>query len=205
MSLQTHSIAWKRLANRWERFYRPPCRPSKSAIEIYKKFMKQGIMPKGKKPCVLILGSTPELRTLAHSMGCTVLVADINEEFHYAMSSFVESASQERFIESDWRNLPLNNASIDIVLGDVVIQNIEFAAQDKFLQEMQRILRTNGLFISKMEVLPNDWTFMSFDEALLEYASCDVPVERMIEATCSIINNSWDKRTNLISLQPVRK
>jgi hypothetical protein len=77
----THAAPWKRMAQRWKKYYTPPGRPSEAAIRFYRKFAQLAFRRlKGKRPRVLILGSTPELRDLMFELKADVTTVDFNKD-----------------------------------------------------------------------------------------------------------------------------
>ncbi|MBR9699150.1 class I SAM-dependent methyltransferase [Candidatus Woesearchaeota archaeon] len=168
----------------------PPPRPSKQAIELYRKGIE-----KIKPSHIVILGSTPELRDLAAEYDCKVTVIDINKEFNEAMNSILKKKNpKEETIIQDWIEISLLENSVDVVLSDIALENVMAINHPLFLENLVRILKKDGLWISKMEVIPNDWQFLDFDQVLDYYAH--VPMQETVfwELICHLLSDAWDKK-----------
>ena len=85
---------WKEFAARWERYYTPPGRPSKQAINTYKEFTSKAIAGAARQPRTLVLGSTPELRDLLQELKCQVAIVDINLEIFRVQSVSISLSLQ---------------------------------------------------------------------------------------------------------------
>lgn len=95
---------------------KPPARPSAGDLAQY-----EATLPNesalGYPPCCLILGCTPELRSLAHRRGLRVVCADSDGLMFEAMGSMVEPRRREEFLHTDWFDIS-GDRLYDIVLGD---------------------------------------------------------------------------------------
>jgi len=197
---------WKEFAARWERYYTPPGRPSEQAINIYKGFVRKAVGGIKRQPRALVLGSTPELRDLLKELGCRVAIVDINLEMILAMTELLEMKNQEEImVRGNWISTPLASHYFDVVLGDIVLSNVPAESQEQFLKEIIRILKPRGYFITKMEVIPNDWAREDFDAVLNRYAKIPYHRNRPIELFVHLHNNAWDSQTNIISVSKIRK
>jgi SAM-dependent methyltransferase len=62
-----------------------------------------------------------------------------------AYSSSAYTAANLRFIQGDARNIPLEDASVDVVVSFEMLEH--FFEHDRFIAEVRRVLRPNGLLI----------------------------------------------------------
>lgn len=140
---------WKVLAKRWE-LYAPPARPSKDEMRFYKQYFNQAI--KGtKKPRVLVLGATPELRDMLAKTNAEVTVIDINMEMIIAMKEHMKiKTDKEILVKADWLDNPLESNYYDVILGDFVVHNVEYKKHDFFLREIKRLLKKKGYLIMRI-------------------------------------------------------
>lgn len=90
---------------------KPPVRPSADVIS----HMRRTITPNSR---VLILGSTPEFRSLAHEIGCEVIVADESREIYENVEALVTKKGPEHFLHLRWKELRELNLLCDYVLAD---------------------------------------------------------------------------------------
>lgn len=197
----TYANPWIGFADRWNKYYRLPGRPSKQAISVYKKLIqKTGI----KKPRILIHGSTPELRDAARKISNNVTIIDINKNMIDEMTKLCRlDNKKEKRVRADWTNMPFESGCFDIILGDVTFQNIPYDKQKFFLDESTRVLKKNGYWITKMMLIPDDWEFMEFDEALNSYTQAAQTKEASSELTYKLLYNTWDKK-HTVSMKIMR-
>ncbi|MFA6146215.1 MAG: methyltransferase domain-containing protein [Patescibacteria group bacterium] len=143
---------WKQITTAWGKAC-SPSRPSLGDIKIYGKFILQSIGKK--KNCrVLILGATPELRSLILKYGLSkkidLFLLDLNLEMIRAMDEFIEIPnSKEKRVIGDWLSMPFKNEYFDLVLGDEVLINVSLTNRNKFLMEINRVLKSSGAFITR--------------------------------------------------------
>lgn len=116
------------MASTWHKIV-PPSRPSKSEIEIYRKYLKLARDNSKHAICkALILGSTIEFRELTCSEGFHTTIVDISEEYYNEISKELFSPlKNEKVVFCNWLNMDenLESESYDVVLGDLSIGNIE--------------------------------------------------------------------------------
>lgn len=195
---------WKEFAMRWQKYYTPPGRPSKQAIKVYKRFVIKAI--KGvRNPKGLVFGSTPELRDLLAELGLEVTIIDINLEMILAMSELTKRKNlDEIIVKADWLSNPLDSHYYDVVLGDLVLSNIPPKKQPNFLKEIKRLLKQNGHWITKLEVVPNKWKIDDFNKLINEFARIPWHRNRPMESLFLLLNNAWEEKTNIGYLSKVK-
>lgn len=138
---------WKHNAQRWPSLC-SPWRPSQKDIEIYEQMC--GTKLKGN---ILILGATPELRDLVAqtSLSRSPVLVDISTAMLIKASELLHTAKPENeiWIKSDWCEVPLPESSFDVILGDMVWWVISISQQLAVRDTLTRLLKKDGLFISR--------------------------------------------------------
>lgn len=170
MSKETYSVPWKKFAERWQKYYRPPGRPSREAIKNYRIYLKQAIKGLKRNPKVLIFGSTPELRDLCYEEKCDTTFADINLEMILAMSELTKHKNEEEIIlRGNWLDLPLAENYYDVAMGDIVLSNVPWEKRRCFLQQIQKILKVKGYFITKTSIVPKNIILGDYEDILNKF------------------------------------
>ncbi len=133
------------------KYYLPPARASPSDL----KFIEKKILEKGKNIKVLILGSTPEYRNLCGKLGVEVTCFDFSKyNFEYLMNE-VKHKPKETFVEGDWVGKVLDE-KFDIILGDNVVNMLMKKDFEKFLSNIAKMLKDDGLFIPRTYIRDQD-------------------------------------------------
>lgn len=165
------------LAETWHNV-KPPLRPSRSEIEIYRKYIREISQNSDYPDCnALILGTTNEFRILFHEEGFHVTIVDISEDYHNKISQRenIINLSNERVINSNWLNIlensDLKENTFDVVIGDLSIGNIKPKDFEKFIDQIQRLLKKDGLFLGKTIFSKNETIYKQnvIDELFLNY------------------------------------
>lgn len=105
----------------------------------------------GAAPRGLILGVTPELHRLPWPDPTLVRAADRTPE----MIAHVWPGSPDQVLRADWRNVPLDERSIDIALCDGGLHLLDFpSGQTALLAELARVLAPDGLLIVRLFTPP---------------------------------------------------
>jgi hypothetical protein len=125
----------------------PPFRPSAKEVSFYKTELEK--RPTGSS--VLVLGSTPELRTLAGRHTTHPVVADQSKHMLEAMSRFLDPGlpAREVWIDEEWTRL-MHEATFDVILGDLVLRQFPIENQAAFLAKMHQMLSDDGVFITRV-------------------------------------------------------
>lgn len=149
---QTKTIWNSDMASTWHKIV-PPSRPSKSEIEIYRKYLKLARDNSKHAICkALILGSTIEFRELTCSEGFHTTIVDISEEYYNEISKeLLKSPDNENVVFCNWLNMDQNLivGSYDVVLGDLSIGNIEPKRIKDFINQVAKMLAEGGFFLGK--------------------------------------------------------
>lgn len=153
-----HKQYWGRVADFWEGT--PiPVRPSKSTLEIYRGFLQKNA-EQGEEKCILILGSTPELRDLAFEENpAKIYVADFSEQMPRAMLRFTKHTDPQKeiWVKANWLDLPFPEQFFDVILGDLVLQQFPPEKEQNFLQKISAHLKADGVFISRFQFLDKSY------------------------------------------------
>ncbi|MBW2982297.1 class I SAM-dependent methyltransferase [Candidatus Woesearchaeota archaeon] len=138
------------MANKWKN-YKPPIRPSKYDLEVFKKYIKEKAKKYGKDTKILILGSTPEFRDLVSKEKLTAYVCDYNKRNYIALTLLKKYKGKEVLIQQDWRKLKLKD-KFDLVLGEASLNMVKADEVPLILKSVKKILKDDGLLIFKMWV-----------------------------------------------------
>ncbi len=145
---KSESIFWHTdIVGRWK-IYASPARPSKGECRLIQTFIGH----RKKRPRILILGSTPEYRDLAHNLHAEVTCVDIGLEMLMGMADLMKhknKVGQEIWLKSDWLVMPVAENYYDFVLGDLVINNLPLNLQSKFFAKIKSLLKPGGYFITR--------------------------------------------------------
>ncbi len=152
---QTKAHKWNAdLAVTWKNIL-PPSRPSLSEISIYKDILKK-IKAKAQFPAykALVLGTTNEFRKLLINEGFSVTVVDVSKSYHNEITKDMPiNDEKEKVVFCDWLDLSNNSTieanSYDVVFGDLAIGNVPPNNLEKFIDQINYVLKPNGLFLGK--------------------------------------------------------
>lgn len=111
----------------------------------------------------LLLGSTPELRTLAAEHGLRLTGADMDPVFWMAMSRAC-GRPDDPFILGDWFDLPAE-PQWDVILGDGSLNMLPWPRMQAMFARLTRMLRPGATALFRLQAIDPD-----FDLAALEAA-----------------------------------
>jgi ubiquinone/menaquinone biosynthesis C-methylase UbiE len=141
---------WLKISENWKKVL-PPIRPSNADIKTYATLIKKH-SGKRKNLKILILGSTPELRDLAHKLCAETTVADMSSDMIMSMSELMKQKKgidEEFWIKGSWVNVPLAENYFDAILGDAVSSNMPWKLADDWMHHMTKLLKKDGIFIER--------------------------------------------------------
>ncbi len=128
--------------------------PTEEELDVYEKCLIRAV--KGiKRPRVLIMGATPELRELALKHDCETVAVDISLPIISAMTTKENMAhaldEKDIAMRCDWlaQHYYLEAGSFDAVMGDVVLNNIPADSHYAMLRNLNIVLRKGGCFITR--------------------------------------------------------
>ncbi len=133
-----------------------PNRPSSDDCANYGALIHSALK-KTKKPKIMVMGSTPELRSILYTytfrQGAQIFTTDISSDMNQAMREFMVPSTiaelKEKFFCGSWLKTNFPNNFFDLVVGDEVICNIP-ADQHPFLfSEINRILKKKAHWITR--------------------------------------------------------
>jgi hypothetical protein len=123
------------MAERW-RLYRPPARPSAGDVAVYRSLMQAPTR-------TLLLGATPEIRSLAHQLGHRLTIVDRSEAVYQALTSMVKPLGAEEFHCGDWLEAE-GGEQFDLVVGDGSLNMLPWAMHARFIDRVAARTRPGG-------------------------------------------------------------
>lgn len=123
-------------------------------MRIFKKYFEKTIRGID-KPTVIVFGATPELRDLALEENCRLITIDASQEMVERLSPLMKHQRNpdEKILIRDWLDNFLPDSSADVLLGDGVANNIAFKDQERFMQEIKRLVKQGGYVILRETVI----------------------------------------------------
>ena len=168
--LRSTSLPWQQVAYMWKTYFTTPSRISKGEVEKYREWLKR-VNPERKPLRGLVLGATPELRDALCELGYRTHSIDINMDMFLAMDELLKSRSpDEVLIRANWLDNPLADNYFDVVLGDAVLPNVPWSERSHLLSEVKRVLKPNGIFLTRAFCVPDRKPFASADEILEHFS-----------------------------------
>ncbi len=136
-------------ARAWKHFM-PPARPSPGEVSIYARIVEQEA--RGNRVKCLLLGSTPELRSMIHARGYELVCVDRDEQVFRTLTGMVEHHGEEVFVKSDWMDMDFK-LSFDIILADGSMNMLSPPLHTRFLENMHTALRPGGLAVQRCHLI----------------------------------------------------
>lgn len=130
------------MAKRWDK-YKPPYRPGKERLRMYKYFFRK--YSPGKD--VLLLGSTPEIRDMLAKEHCKVTLVDKSISMVKAMTILRKLKSNEKIVIKNWMEYKPKE-KYDAVFGDNVLNNLPSKDWLRFNKLVASWLNRGGVFIN---------------------------------------------------------
>jgi len=141
---------WQRHAATWQHFGSPlrPCDADVRWVESALHAIQPGVEQ------AVLLGVTPELANMQWPASARVLAVDQNPEMIRQL--WLPSPPKNgRVVCGDWQRTPLENASVDAVVGDgVLVFFKQPSGAEVFLAEIARLLSLQGRFLLRAYVRP---------------------------------------------------
>lgn len=140
---------WSDMAKQWDRIG-PPLRPSEQDVAFYTEAVERWARSHG-APRALILGVTPELFRLSWPRGTSVTAVDHTQE----MIDAVWPGPRETAVCGDWKDLPMEPASCDIVLCDGGLHLSPYPdGQREVVRNLRRVVAPGGVCVFRFFVPP---------------------------------------------------
>lgn len=137
-----------RLAKLWT-YDVPPSRPSVAELAYYAKWANEYRNRAQRRLKMLILGSTPEFRDWGYEEYAEVAVVDCSIEYYSTISREMRhKAAEEELFISRWEDMSFNE-EFDLVIGDLVLGNVDPNRFDEFISRVADALCPGGLFMGK--------------------------------------------------------
>ncbi len=168
--IESTSLVWQQIAYDWNNYFTSPSRISAQEIGKYRLWLSK--INKKRKPLNgLVLGATPELRDALFDFGYKVFSLDINLDMFLAMDELLKNKNtDEVLIRANWLSSPLPTHYFDVILGDAVLPNIPWEKRPKLLKEVSRLLKNNGIFLTRAFCVPEKKPFHSVDDILEHFS-----------------------------------
>lgn len=196
------SKSWSKIAEKWVTYFKPPSRPSKEETEIYARLIKQNCSESQR---ALILGATPEILNVLSEANLQTDLIDINQEMVDAMLEIASQSEHERVITiGNWLDMPYEDNSFDVVLGDAVIQNVPYADRHNMIEQIWRVLRPGGIYLNRSFCVPEEKPYGSIDEILEAFREKSVDETTAIELVYEIQVLNYDHENHLAAMSDVR-
>lgn len=152
-----------------------PSRPSISDLYILKNYADVLRKKYNRRLKILILGSTPEFRDFAFEENMMSVVVDKNPSYHHVINREIRHKDMlgnpefERVVFESWEKTTLSER-FDLIVGDLVVGNIDKKDLDSFLLKISSLLEDDGLFIQKsIYSIPRDKQLSSEEIVELYY------------------------------------
>lgn len=145
---------WRDMIDRWKHVGRP-LKPTPDDIRIYERFAARAARRGGPGIAGLLLGVTPEIAGCRWPAGTDLTAVDSSRAMIDALWPAPGTPAASRAIRADWRALPLEPRTIDLVLGDGCNAALPFPdGVGGMAGEVARVLRPDGVFVLRAFVRP---------------------------------------------------
>ncbi|XP_042485469.1 methyltransferase-like protein 7B [Macadamia integrifolia] len=170
----------------YEEFYALVLEKGMKAYEVevagYKSELFSKLRGRSKKVLELGIGTGPNLKYYASGGEVYVYGVDPNKKMEkYAREAAVAAGlppSNFNFIQTVGEALPLNDASMDIVVGTLVLCSVVDVSLT--LEEVKRVLKPGGLYIFMEHVAAQDGTALKFIQGILD------PLQQIVADGCHL-------------------
>ncbi|KAL3823954.1 hypothetical protein ACJIZ3_019983 [Penstemon smallii] len=161
-------------------------------IAGYKSRIFASLRGKANKILEIGIGTGPNFKYYADYPGANVLGVDPNRKMEKYALAAAEAAglqpSNFKFVQAVAEALPLNDASVDAVVGTLVLCSVKDV--DQTLQEVKRVLKPGGIYIFVEHVAAKDGTLLRFVQGILD------PVQQTVADGCHLARNTADNIAN---------
>ncbi|KAL7091390.1 hypothetical protein ACP275_12G102700 [Erythranthe tilingii] len=161
-------------------------KPYEAEIAGYKSLLFANLIGKADKILEIGIGTGPNLKYYADCPGVEVFGVDPNRKMEKYAVAAAEAAglplSNFRFEQAVAEALPLNDASVDVVVGTLVLCSVEDV--DQALREVKRVLKPGGLYIFVEHVAAKDGTILRFLQGILD------PLQQTLADRCHLTRNT---------------
>ncbi len=194
-NIETTSVAWKQIAGMWNTYFTPPSRISPGEVGKYREWLKK--IKKGSMKA-LVLGVTPEIRDALAEFGYETTCIDLNKEMILAMNSLIKVKNPaENIVNENWLSNSLQDNSFDVVLGDAILPNVPWSEWKTLLSEVKRVLKPNGVFITRAFCVPRKKPFATVDEIFTHFSTKEPTYRSALEFTLEIMIHFYNPSDHL--------
>jgi len=193
---KTSVAPWKRIAKMWNTWFTSPSRISKEEVEKYKAWLIE-LKEKGCQKA-LVMGATPELRDILNELNYEVTIIDINQEMITAMTHEMKTKnSKEKIINSNWLDNPLQTDYFDIIIGDAIFPNIPWDERQNLLNEIKRLLKPDGYFVTRAFCIPKNHPRKTVGEVLEFFKDREPTYENSLKFVLELQILSFNSETHI--------
>ncbi|KAL2484659.1 S-adenosyl-L-methionine-dependent methyltransferase superfamily protein [Abeliophyllum distichum] len=155
-------------------------------IAGYKSQLFSNLRGKADKILEIGVGTGPNLKYYANDPGIHVFGIDPNSKMKKYAVAAAEAAglppSNFKFMQAVAEALPLNDASVDAVVGTLVLCSVKDV--DLTLQEVRRVLKPGGFYVFVEHVAAKDGTILRFVQGVLD------PLQQTVADGCHLTRNT---------------
>lgn len=197
---------WVAYSKRYDKLYWPPGKPTKQERKIYRKFIRE-CFRKGrlKRAKILLLGATPSLRDELAKFNAEVTLIDLSKNIIRAMNRLINHKKKEIIVEGNWIRTPLPAGYFDIVIGDIVLANIDAKNRDRFLKEVKRVLKPRGYWIHRLFYMPSGWGYDTTEKILKKFSKMRHNYDRNTELFECFLTNTYNPKTHEVYTSKIKE
>ncbi|XP_028762017.1 methyltransferase-like protein 7A isoform X2 [Neltuma alba] len=159
---------------------------SNYTVARYKAEIFSNLREKAHKILEIGIGTGPNLSYYASNSDVQVVGIDPNQKMEkYARSSAVSAGlppSNFEFIHAVGEVIPLDDASVDAVVGTLVLCSVKDVSMT--LQEIKRVLRPGGLYVIVEHVGAKEGTILRFIQRILD------PLQQVLADGCHLCRDT---------------
>jgi len=144
----------------------PPMRPSQEEMASFEKALIDSGLKEGAE--ALILGATPELRSLTLKLKLKTTGCDIDKEFWEAMTFLRTFEGAEEFIHGNWLDLD-EDRQYDFILADCSLTMLSWEEIQILVPKLRSLLKDGGLSIQRILNANPNLDLDSISEAMDSY------------------------------------
>ena len=141
-----------RISDAANRVRHPAGSPDATEVAAYRSGLPS---PRG---LAVVLGMTPELRTLAAAEFARVVSIDVSDRAIALYAGWLtdEARLRETLVRGDWHDLTsvVEPGTVDAVLGDGVFGNVTLTGHDHLLQQVRASLAPEGRLLLRQALVP---------------------------------------------------
>ncbi|XP_057777229.1 uncharacterized protein LOC130995809 isoform X2 [Salvia miltiorrhiza] len=161
-------------------------RSYEAEIAGYKSELFANLRGKAERIVEIGVGTGPNLKYYADYPDILVFGVDPNRKMQKYAEAAAETAgfppSNFRFMQAVAEALPLKDASVDAVVGTLVLCSVKDV--DQALQEVRRVLKPGGLYIFVEHVAAKDGTLLRFVQGILD------PLQQTVADGCHLTRHT---------------